>query len=57
MDQEEQKENTFDTSCTILEIILNTINEKFGSNFLVFKEIWKLIKAANFIDQQFKLKV
>mgnify|MGYP000149976023 CR=1 FL=1 len=56
MDEEEKKQNTFDTSSKILEIVLQTINEKFGSNFLVFYQIWKLVKNANFIDQEFKAK-
>jgi hypothetical protein len=56
MDEEEKKQNTFDTSSKILEIVLQTINEKFGSNFLVFNQIWKLVKNSNFIDQEFKSK-
>ena len=40
---EEQKveAGTFDTSTKILQIILETMKEKFGENFRVFREIWK----------------
>jgi hypothetical protein len=41
------KDGEFDDSCTILEIIFDTIIEKFGDNLLVFRAIWKDIAKNN----------
>lgn len=53
---EEQKveSGTFDTSTKILQIILETMKEKFGENFRVFREIWKNVVKNSTLDQEFK---
>lgn len=39
---------TFDTSTSILQIIFGTIQDKFGTNFRVFEEIWKgIVKSKS----------
>ena len=57
-DEEVQKEGMLDSSCKILSIILETIEESFGSNFRVFYEIWKnIVKGNEFLEEEFISKV
>lgn len=60
-DLEEAKEvdsGAMDTSCTILEIVLETIESKFPDNLLVYSQIWKTITKPNtHVDKEFKQKV
>lgn len=57
-DEEAQKEGMLDSSCKILSIILETIEERFGSNFRVFYEIWKnIVKGNDFLEEKFTSKV
>lgn len=47
-----------DNSCSILAIILEEIEGKFGKNFRVFSEIWKgIVKPNEYLEQEFKDKV
>ena len=65
-DEEAKKQETvnpedltkIDSSSKILDILMETINEKFSDRFLVYQHLWKtIIKKNKFIDSAFKSKM